>query len=243
MNVYGKTDIGKVRQENQDTFAYGKPSENTCFAFVCDGMGGQNGGNIASQITRDILVERFFRGLNQKLTQDIARKIIYDAYENANNVIINKSIVDSTLKGMGTTVVGAIVADDDLWIGHVGDSRAYLYSDGMLTKLTTDHSYVQMLVEQGDITEEEARNHPRRNEITRAIGMVTGVEFDFMAKKLRDNDKLLLCTDGLTGVCSDDEIKEVLDSCDDVKQCVNRLVNFANSNGGNDNITVVILEK
>lgn len=144
---------------------------------------------------------------------------------------------------MGTTVVGAILADDNLWIGHVGDSRAYLYSDGMLTKLTTDHSYVQMLVEQGDITEEEARNHPRRNEITRAIGMVTGVEFDFMAKKLRDNDKLLLCTDGLTGVCSDDEIKEVLDSCDDVKQCVNRLVNFANSNGGNDNITVVILEK
>lgn len=242
MNIYGKTDIGKVRDVNQDAFAYGEPNENSCFAFVCDGMGGQNGGNVASQVTRDILVEEFFKGLNRKTDIDAISKMVANAYVIANKRILTKAISNANLEGMGTTVVSAILVDDDLLISNVGDSRAYLYANDILTQITVDHSYVQMLVDSGEITEEEARIHPRRNEITRAIGILPDIEYDFFCSKVRQGDMLLLCTDGLTSVCNDSEIKQVLKSGKDLKQLVNRLIDLANGNGGHDNITVILIE-
>ncbi len=242
MNIYGKTDIGKVRDVNQDSFAYGEPNENSCFAFVCDGMGGQNGGNVASQVTRDILVEEFFKGLNRKTDIDAVSKMVVNAYVIANKRILTKAISNENLTGMGTTVVSAILVGDDLLVSNVGDSRAYLYANDILTQITVDHSYVQMLVDSGKITEEEARVHPRRNEITRAIGILHDVEYDFYCSKVRQGDMLLLCTDGLTSVCSDSEIKQVLKSGRGLKKLVNRLIDLANSNGGHDNITIILIE-
>ncbi len=242
MNIYGKTDIGKVRDVNQDSFAYGEPNENSCFAFVCDGMGGQNGGNVASQVTRDILIEEFFKGLNRKNDIDAVSKMVANAYVIANKRILTKAISNENLTGMGTTVVSAILVGDDLLVSNVGDSRAYLYANDMLTQITVDHSYVQMLVDSGKITEEEARVHPRRNEITRAIGILNDVEYDFYCSKIRKGDMLLLCTDGLTSVCSDSEIKQVLKSGKGLKKLVNRLIDLANSNGGHDNITIILIE-
>ena len=242
MNIYGKTNIGNVRDVNQDAFAYGEPNKDSCLAFVCDGMGGQNGGNVASQIARDILLDEFFRGLNKKNNIDTISKMVANAYVIANNRILKKAISNDNLKGMGTTVVSAILLGDDLLVSNVGDSRAYLYASEILTQLTVDHSYVQMLVDSGKITEEEARIHPRRNEITRAIGILPDVEYDFFWSKVRTGDVLLLCTDGLTSVCSDSEIKQVLKSGKNIKHLVNRLINLANSNGGYDNITVILIE-
>lgn len=242
LNIYGKTNIGKVRDVNQDAFAYGEPNENSCFAFVCDGMGGQNGGNVASQLARDILVDEFFRGLTGKNNIDTISKMVANAYVIVNKRILNKAILNKKLNGMGTTVVSAVLLGDDLLVSNVGDSRAYLYTSEMLTQITVDHSYVQMLVDSGEITEEEARVHPRRNEITRAIGVLPDVEYDFFWSKVRPGDVLLLCTDGLTSVCSDSEIKQVLKSGKNIKHLVNRLINLANSNGGYDNITVILLE-
>ena len=242
MNIYGKTDIGKVRDVNQDSFAYGEPNENSCFAFVCDGMGGQNGGNVASQVTRDILIEEFFKGLNRKNDIDAVSKMVANAYVIANKRILTKAISNENLKGMGTTVVSAILVGDDLLVSNVGDSRAYLYANDMLTQITVDHSYVQMLVDSGKITEEEARVHPRRNEITSAIGVLNDVEYDVYCSKIRKGDMLLLCTDGLTSVCSDSEIKQVLKSGKGLKKLVNRLIDLANSNGGHDNITIILIE-
>lgn len=242
MNIYGKTDIGKVRDVNQDSFAYGEPNANSCFAFVCDGMGGQNGGNVASQVTRDILIEEFFKGLNRKNDIDAVSKMVANAYVIANKRILTKAISNENLTGMGTTVVSAILVGDDLLVSNVGDSRAYLYANDMLTQITVDHSYVQMLVDSGKITEEEARVHPRRNEITRAIGILNDVEYDFYCSKIRKGDMLLLCTDGLTSVCSDSEIKQVLKSGKGLKKLVNRLIDLANSNGGHDNITIILIE-
>ena len=168
--------------------------------------------------------------------------MVANAYVMANKRILNKAILNKKLNGMGTTVVSAILLGDDLLVSNVGDSRAYLYTSEMLTRITVDHSYVQMLVDSGKITEEEARVHPRRNEITRAIGILPDVEYDFFWSKVRPGDILLLCTDGLTSVCSDNEIKQVLKSGKNIKHLVNRLINLANSNGGHDNITVILLE-
>ena len=140
LNIYGKTDIGKVRDVNQDSFAYGEPNENSCFAFVCDGMGGQNGGNVASQVTRDILVEEFFKGLNRKTDIDSISKMVANAYIVANKRVLTKAISNENLKGMGTTVVSAILVGNDLLVSNVGDSRAYLYTNEMLTQITVDHS-------------------------------------------------------------------------------------------------------
>ena len=242
MNIYGKTDVGKSRNVNQDAFAYGQPSEESCFAFICDGMGGQNGGNIASQTMRDILLDQLFKELSKPSSIDSASKVLANAYITSNKRIFDKAVSDENLKDMGTTVVSAILIKNDLLIGNVGDSRAYLYTNGMLTQATVDHSYVQMLVDSGDITEEAARLHPRRNEITRAIGIDSNVEYDFVCSKVRRGDRILLCSDGLSSMCSNDEIRQILEAKKDLKQSVSRLIALANSNGGCDNITVILME-
>ncbi len=242
MNIYGKTDVGKSRKINQDAFAYGKPSEKSGFAFVCDGMGGQNGGNIASQTMRDILLSQLFKALSKPSTIDSVSKALANAYIDSNKRIFDKASSEKNLKDMGTTVVSAILIENDLLIGNVGDSRAYLYTNGMLTQLTVDHSYVQILVDSGELTQEEARFHPRRNEITRAIGIDANVEYDFVCSKVRCGDRVLLCSDGLTSMCSNEEIRQILQAKKDLKQSVSRLITLANSNGGCDNITVILME-
>lgn len=241
MEVYGKTDPGKVRDTNQDTFAYGNPIDNGYFALVCDGMGGSNGGNVASQMARDQLTECFIRQMHTNMNQNEIYQMIQNAFEQANTAVLQKAASDASLHGMGTTAVAAVIINSTLYIGHTGDSRAYLYADGMLTQLTQDHSFVQMLVQQGKITKEEAQYHPRRNEITRAIGAVSEIKVDFTTENFRDGNALLLCSDGLTSACTDAQILEIL-KCSTDKKAIDRLIDLSNENGGKDNITIVVAQ-
>lgn len=241
MNICGKTDVGKLRETNQDTFAYGEPIDGISFAIVCDGMGGQNGGNVASQIARDELVEILVRQLRVDLDQTAIHNLLLSAFQSANKAVYEKATSDPHLRGMGTTAVAVIVQNDRLFVAHAGDSRAYLLAGGIFSRLTQDHSVVEMLVKTGQISPEEAREHPRRNQITRAVGVLPDITIDFMAGSFRPGDKLLLCSDGLTGVCTDEQLQEALER-NSSQQAADRLIKLANTCGGTDNITAVVLE-
>ena len=158
----------------------------------------------------------------------------------ANVSIYDKGQSDPELTGMGTTVVVAILVNDSLYIAHVGDSRAYVLSNGKLTQLTKDHSFVQEMVDKGKLTPDEAKDDPRKNYITRAIGVNADVRVDFCQEYVSDNDVIILCTDGLTNYVSDDDILKLTDD-GNVNEYTERLINKANENGGGDNVTVVTL--
>lgn len=241
MNLYGKSDIGIVRDTNQDTFAFGEPLKNSCFALVCDGMGGENGGNIASQLARDTVINSVTRGLREGMDSNSVRNLMLTALTAANSVIYSRSQQDSSLSGMGTTAVLAVLCGSSLHIAHVGDSRAYRVSGGRLEQLTRDHSVVQLLVEQGKITPEQAQVHPQKNQITRALGVEEEVQVDYNEFELQPKDKLLLCTDGLTNSCDEEQICKIVKD-NSAKQACNKLVSQANKSGGHDNITAIVIE-
>lgn len=240
MNVYGLTDIGSVRESNQDCFATSVDGATPVWAVVCDGMGGANGGYFASSTVSAAFshsMDISFEGLKTKQIENI----LLDAVKTANASVYKTACEQPDLSGMGTTLVAAIVAGDNASIVHVGDSRAYSIVDGKISKLTNDHSVVQQLVELGQITEEEARVHPEKNMITRAVGVKEDVEPEITTYKLKKNEAILLCTDGLTNLVDDNEILEVVKNDNDF-DAVKELVSLAISRGGNDNITVVIIK-
>ncbi len=241
MDIFGETDIGMVRDVNQDNFSYEKLSDDFCFAFVCDGMGGANGGNVASEIATEVLLDNFSRNLKLDLSACQISDVVGSSLNLVNEKILNYSNSNENFFGMGTTVVGLVLLEDFLHIFNVGDSRAYLFNENGLVQLTVDHSYVQTLVDCGRITPDEARVHPRKNEITKAVGISEKIEFDFKTLKVKKNDYLFLCSDGLTNVCSEAEISNVLQLRKGVKQTVARLIDCANSKGGFDNVTVVLI--
>ena len=241
MKIYGKTDVGKLRETNQDTFAYGEPFENGYFAIVCDGMGGQNAGNIASEMAREQITNTLLRQLKIGLDEKSVRNILLSAFSAANQTVYQKACSDSKLSGMGTTAVATVILQDRLFVAHVGDSRAYLLASGVFTRLTQDHSVVEMLFNKGKISKDELKSHPRRNEITRAIGVLPEVSVDFTTESFRKGDKLLLCSDGLTGVCDDEQISQILEDNDSARAS-ERLITLANSYGGTDNITAIVIE-
>lgn len=241
MKIYGKTDVGRLRETNQDTFAYGEPFENGYFAIICDGMGGQNGGNIASEMAREKIVNALLRQLRKDLDEKSVRNILLSAFNAANQTIYQKALSNSKLSGMGTTAVASVILQDRLFVAHVGDSRAYLFASGIFTRLTRDHSVVEMLFNKGKISKDELKCHPRKNEITRAVGVLPEVSVDFTTESFRKGDKLLLCSDGLTGACDDEQISQILEGNDSARAS-ERLITLANSYGGTDNITVVVIE-
>jgi serine/threonine protein phosphatase PrpC len=233
------TDIGKVRQQNEDYMGFFENS-NGSFFVVCDGMGGHVGGAIASQ-TAVHTIRTFFE--TQYYTDPA--EAIYQAIQYANQQIYYKAQMDNGLFGMGTTCVLLMFRKGQIYHAHVGDSRIYQYTEGIFKRLTKDHSYVQALIDQGVITEEEAESHPRRNEILRALGIQSFVDVEVCQVPITPlrGDKFLLCTDGLTGLVSDEGIADVLKSVDmDVQHKSIRLVDLANTLGGHDNITVQIVE-
>lgn len=241
MTIHGKTDIGTVRTTNQDTFAFGEPVGSGCFALVCDGMGGENGGNIASQLARDTLIGKITRNMREGMDANSVRNMMLTALSGANSVIFDKGQADPALNGMGTTVVLAVLLDSTLHLCHVGDSRAYLVRSGSLERLTRDHSVVQLLIEQGKITPEQAQMHPQKNQITRALGVESEVQVDYNEFDLQNGDKLLLCTDGLTNSCTEEQILKLVNA-NSAKQACNKLVSQANKSGGHDNITAIVIE-
>jgi serine/threonine protein phosphatase PrpC len=223
-----RTDTGRQRHANEDSYFARAP----LFA-VADGMGGAQAGEVASRIAAGA----FEHGQVSK--QAPAEGQLEELAQKANRRIHKLAQEDSSRAGMGTTLTAAMVRDDEVALGHVGDSRAYVLRDGKLKRLTKDHSLVEELRRQGRLTEEQAEEHPQRSIITRALGPEPSVNVDTMTFPARDGDVYLLCSDGLTTMISDDQICEILVGSKGLRSAVNRLVDAANRGGGRDNITAV----
>lgn len=243
MKIVAKTDKGRVRDNNQDAYAVGEFSDEVVWAVVCDGMGGAAGGNIASALAVKVISDKINASYRDNMRDSSIQNMLDSALAAANIEVYDFAEANAELRGMGTTVVCAIVRDNQAFIAHAGDSRAYIInSDNTSRQITVDHSYVQDLLSSGRITSEEAVNHPKKNIITRAVGVDKNIKIDFDQIDLDEGDTVLLCTDGLSNYVSDDEMLEIMS---DGKHYAfaDRFVTRANENGGGDNITVVIISK
>lgn len=238
MKTFSKTDVGKIREVNQDfVFVSDQPIGNIPnLLIVADGMGGHKAGEFASRF----VVESLKQDLSQS-TEDGPEAMIREAIIAANNKLIETANLDTRLKGTGTTLVVATVIEHTLYFANIGDSRLYLMNDD-IRQLSRDHSFVQEMVRLGGIRAEDAKNHPDKNIITRAIGAREKVEIDFFEYRLKKGDIILMCTDGLSNMVEDEEIFRIVKSSRDVVEAVERLVEKANDNGGSDNIGVIVAE-
>ena len=240
MNICGLTDSGMCRAENQDCFAYAsltKGSEPLALAVVCDGMGGAHGGETASRVAATVFVEKMT--VEKKRDEEALKAAIVAA----NTAVHRKSREEERFSGMGTTLVSVLAGKKKVLVAYVGDSRAYLYSKGELRQITRDHSYVQTLVDSGKITAEEAKYHPMKNLIMRAVGVKKTVEPDAFSVAWEEGDMILLCSDGFSNEVSPSEAAAVLAKENEpLSQRVRDLIGAANCAGGDDNITVLVLE-
>lgn len=239
MRFRSGSDIGLRREENQDAVRCEYFGHNV-LAVVCDGMGGERAGKEASQIAIDEFYQRFSDGYSESLDADGIRKLMISAVSAANSVIYTKARLDFKNFGMGTTCVAAFVTPDKAFIANVGDSRAYLVSDNGLHQITTDHNVPALLFEQGKITEAEIDVHPQRHMLVRAVGVEKTVLTDTFILDYEDKIHLLLCSDGLSGYCGDDEIYDVI-SDNELDGMTGALIGLANGKGGRDNVTVAII--
>lgn len=233
-----KSDVGQRRKVNEDAAGYFESKNHIPLMMVCDGIGGHNAGEIASAMALMSIgqawektefndVEEVYQWLIQKITE-------------ANEAIFNRSAQYEDLYGMGTTLVAAIVIGNQLMIANVGDSRAYVLRNFQLKQLTEDQSLVNALLKSGEITPKEAENHPNKNIVTQSLGVTSSVEIDFVRMTVKDEDTLLLCSDGLSDMLSLEEIRNVMNHYSDVNQQVEKAIEEANEAGGRDNITVAI---
>lgn len=242
MRIVARSDKGMVRDNNQDSYVACELHDGAVLAIVCDGMGGAAEGALASSEAVKAIKERITERYYDGMTDLSIRSLIVSSIEYANKQIYDLSLTDEKYEGMGTTVVAAIVSENFAYIAHAGDSRAYLISDGNINQLTKDHSVVQRMVENGEITPEEAEFHPSKHIITRAMGVDSDIKVDFCQESFDEDDILLLCSDGLTNYADNSDITELADEgC--YYNFADRLVNLANQNGGGDNITVVTVSQ
>lgn len=237
MQIVAKTDIGLKRSTNQDNFKISSDTSLPVWAVVCDGMGGMAAGNVASQTAVQLIEKSLSDNLSPSVSESFICNLLKSSVLTSNAAIYDMACSDENFKGMGTTVVAVIIKDNIAYIAHAGDSRAYLYHNGSLKQITTDHSIVQSMVDNGQLTEDEARNHPNKNIITRAVGVRSEMEVDLTKVIFETNDTLLLCTDGLTNCVDDLKICEILGEAD-LEKAARRLIDTANANGGIDNITI-----
>lgn len=238
MRIVAKTDIGRVRSSNQDSYAAGEFQNGVAWAVVCDGMGGNAGGNIASSNAVKSISDKITSGYRSGMSSSSIKNLLVTAITNANYEIYDMACAKPDLKGMGTTVVAAIIDNGTVYVAHAGDSRAYIISSDEIKQITKDHSLVQDMVEKGEITPAEAKRHPSKNLITRALGVDEVIKVDFTVEETEKGNLLLICTDGLTNFVDTAEIyRVVLDKPH--ADIADTLVNMANENGGGDNITVV----
>lgn len=240
MRVLGATHPGRVRPNNQDAFICGMLTEKTAFAVVCDGMGGASGGNIASGIAARMIADRLVDGFREHAEPGALRALMANAVSEANEEVFAVAMENDDLRGMGTTVVVAVVNDSQVHIAHVGDSRAYVITRNTIEQITRDHSVVQDMLEQGRITEAQMRSHPQKHFLTRALGVESETECAFSVVPLPEDGTVLLCTDGLTNMVEVDTIQSLVRTFP-FEEIPNKLINTANLAGGSDNITVVAL--
>ena len=248
MIFYGQTDAGKKREINQDCLGAKELPCGMTLLTVCDGMGGAAGGEIASEMTLDIFLSACERDLTPNMADSQIRAVLSAAVHKANTAVYKLSKEHGELEGMGTTLVAALIINgrDELFLVNVGDSRAYSVSGGSIEQLSFDHSYVQFLVAKGDITPEEAKTHPDRHVITRAVGVDESTKPDIDIIDIERNDpdpyRILLCSDGLTGMLEDEDILEFVNGAPSPEEAVKALISAANDAGGDDNVTVLIAE-
>jgi serine/threonine protein phosphatase PrpC len=224
IRVGARSDIGRARERNEDSYLVKEP----LFA-VADGMGGARGGDVASSLALEILEGDRVSPLVETIKQ-------------ANRRVLERAEGDRDLRGMGTTLTAVITEDAKAHVAHVGDSRAYLLREGNLQQLTEDHTLVQRMVREGRITAEEARRHPQRSVITRVLGVESDLSVDELTLDVHPGDRLLLCTDGLTSMVDGERIRQILGEEDDPQAASDRLIDAANRAGGDDNVTVIIVD-
>ncbi len=232
------TDRGKVRTRNEDFLAYFDTINGHVFV-VCDGMGGHNAGDVASELSVESIGKYFNQDYYTNPFDAVEKAIIY-----ANEIVYRHAIGNDYLLGMGTTIVLVLIRDDRVYYGHAGDSRLYLYKNNIFDQMTIDHSHVQQLLDRGVITKNEAKRHPQKNEITRALGLSAKFEPEVSPKAIipSDDDMLLLCSDGLTNVLEEEEIISVLDNSQNLNDKALKLIGKVNKKGGPDNVSVQIIK-
>lgn len=239
MKSYSITDVGQKRTVNQDfVFTSETPVGNLPNLFVvADGMGGHKAGDFASSYAVEVLLSTIREDENSNPV-----KIIRAAIENANTQLLREASDNETMSGMGTTMVLVTIVGHYAYVANVGDSRLYLVDENKISQITKDHSLVEEMVRMGEISRDDARNHPDKNIITRALGAGRDVDVDFFDIRLTPGDILLLCSDGLSNMVPDEDIRQVIRTSETLEETGRRLVSMANDNGGRDNIAVVLVE-
>lgn len=241
IKAYARSDKGKVREMNQDYYYISNSLDDVQLYILADGMGGYNGGEIASSLavqTAKNYIENNFSQIDKD--KDSIIQLLGSSMEYANMIVYEKSKEDPELQGMGTTLEICLIYNNKVYIGHIGDSRIYRIRKEFIRKLTQDHSYVQKLVKEGTITKEQAAHHPQKNMLMKALGCNAFVEPDVMVKGFLKDDILIMCSDGLTNLVNQDIIYEKASK--NIEQATKDLIEFANDRGGYDNITVIVIK-
>ncbi len=241
MEAWGLTDKGNVREQNQDFYLIRKINEQTLMAVVCDGMGGAKSGNVASRLACEVFSDEVKRSFRKKMTEHETELMLRSAATLANIAVYEHAQLSDEYTGMGTTLVAVLIVGARALILNIGDSRAYhLNADGIAC-ITTDHSLVELMVQRGELTHEQAKNHPGKNLITRAVGTEKQVYADVFSLRLSKNDSLLLCTDGLSNLMADQEILFEVAHGANKADCCQRLLEIAKNRGAPDNVTSVLI--
>lgn len=231
MQIAGRTDTGQIRPHNEDSYCIGSN-----FAVVADGMGGHQKGEVASSMVVEILKEKF-ESPNFKVT----KRTLKNAVKKANREVYRKSVTDDECNGMGTTLVCCIWDEENVYVAHIGDSRCYRNTKKEFLQITKDHTLIQKLLDNGQITEEEAETYPNRNVITKAVGTNPDEEADVSEIAIEPGMELLLCSDGISGYISNKEIKKIITKNKKIEAAVDALINAANKCGGHDNSTAILI--
>jgi protein phosphatase len=241
MQCWGITDPGCVRTQNQDTYLIETLDRNSVLCIVCDGMGGAKSGNVASTLAAEVFVEEVRQSWKSGMDSDDVEQMMRSAVKLANFTVYDQAQQLEEFSGMGTTLVALLVQDQEVTIVNVGGSRAYLVGQNGIRRLTTDHSVVQMMVDRGELTPEQARNYPGKNYITRAIGPEAIAECDVFHLDVERDDCLLLCSDGLSNMVDDQEILFEVVHGTNKENCCQRLLDIAKNRGAPDNVTGVMV--
>lgn len=241
MQYWGLTDMGCVRQQNQDAYEIHQLDKNTLLAVVCDGMGGAKSGNIASLLAVDVFTQEVIRSWSPSMDQDRIDQMLTSAVKLANFTVFDQAQQFEEFDGMGTTLVAVLIHNHHVTTINVGDSRAYVMDADGIAQITKDHSLVQMMVDRGDLTPEQAKSYPGKNFITRAIGTEPMVSCDIYHREVSRGDYLLLCSDGLSNMMDDQEI--LFEAVHGVgkHRCCKRLLDIAKNRGAPDNVTAVLI--
>ncbi len=242
LEICALTDVGKVRSNNQDFYETKIVSPDCAWAIVCDGMGGAAAGNIASKQAVQQIKSYLQDNFNDNLCEKDMKNFISDAVQQANSFIYSLAQTEPKFEGMGTTLVLILIKQNDIYIASAGDSRAYMINEQNIYQITKDHSIVQEMLDSGQINEEEAVNHPRKNIITRALGVSEKIEIDYYQLNLDTDFVLFMCTDGFSNYASKEKILEIINN-HSFAQLGRKCIDFANEAGGQDNITIVAIRR